>query len=206
MSLADAVGANKSVLVAMNGWTEQAELKAIHTGLDLRILTLEDALDLIVKDKWFMCDFCQEDCVVLDREGGIIIEGMLSLFNAGQCRNCKSAIVWCWDCGEHILLSFGNEAKCLCKHRWKTRNEDIFVKPKRERKWIPIERNADSIFEIGAPDTILVKDGIELRKQGQIDNAISEFTKVIRTFPKSFVAYYQRAITYDEFESFELSR
>src|SRR5688572_3251296 len=46
LSLANAVGANKCVLIALSGWTKPAAVKALASGLDLRLLTLEQALDI----------------------------------------------------------------------------------------------------------------------------------------------------------------
>ena len=54
LALADAVGANKAIVVAANGWTEPAKKKADHVGCSLELLLIEDALDLVVPDKWKM--------------------------------------------------------------------------------------------------------------------------------------------------------
>src|SRR4051812_39438670 len=48
LALTSAVGANKSVIVAANGWTEPAGIKAGLHNCDLRLLTLDEALDLMV--------------------------------------------------------------------------------------------------------------------------------------------------------------
>ncbi|MDR3570611.1 MAG: restriction endonuclease, partial [Candidatus Pacebacteria bacterium] len=48
LALADAVGANKAIIVAANGWTEPAKKKADHVGCDLRLLPPDDAIDFIV--------------------------------------------------------------------------------------------------------------------------------------------------------------
>jgi hypothetical protein len=47
MALAEAVGANKAAIVASNGWSRPAAIRAAFSGLDLRLLTLEDAAALI---------------------------------------------------------------------------------------------------------------------------------------------------------------
>src|SRR5687768_177880 len=65
-ALASAVKASKAVIVALNGWNESAEKKAESLNLDLRLLDLDEALDLIVEDKWELCNVCREDCIVLD--------------------------------------------------------------------------------------------------------------------------------------------
>ncbi|MFP3681993.1 hypothetical protein SB725_33425, partial [Pseudomonas sp. SIMBA_041] len=69
LALAEAVGANKAIIVAANGWTEPAEKKADHVGCDLRLLSLEEAIDLLVPDKWEMCPSCLRDCIVLEDDG-----------------------------------------------------------------------------------------------------------------------------------------
>ena len=51
-SLAAAVNASKAVVVAANGWTRPAERRAAASGVDLKLLTLDEAIDLLVPDKW----------------------------------------------------------------------------------------------------------------------------------------------------------
>jgi hypothetical protein len=47
IALAEAVGANKAVIVASNGWSRPAATRAMFSGLDLRLLTLGEAMALI---------------------------------------------------------------------------------------------------------------------------------------------------------------
>ena len=68
-SLAKAVKASKAVIVAPNGWNQSAAKKAAALALDLRLMTLEKALELLVEGMWQVCEHCGEDCVVLDQEG-----------------------------------------------------------------------------------------------------------------------------------------
>ena len=140
-ALATSVGANKSVIVALAGWTRPAEIKANHIGLDLRVLTLEDALDLIVKDKWMLCSECGNDCIVMDVSGGIITDGMIGLFTAGRCRECGTSMAWCWDCGARVLLRIGEKFKCDCGHWWQNSKKHAQVKPSRDTKWMPLAKD-----------------------------------------------------------------
>lgn len=127
-SLAEAVGANRAVLVALNGWTGPAEIKAQSVGLDLLLLTLDDALDLIVEDKWAICEACHSDCVVLDHDGATDSDGGWLWWLAGRCRHCKIAFVWCQDCGQNTPLPLGRSIKCPCGHTWRNSIKGMFLK------------------------------------------------------------------------------
>ena len=118
LALANAVGANKAVIVAANGWTEPAKKKADHAGCDFRLLSLEDALDLIVPDKWKMCPSCEADCIVLDQVEGITLNGAFSWWLAGQCRACKCAQVHCQACGTKTFIDHNSSMNCSCGHWW----------------------------------------------------------------------------------------
>lgn len=128
VALADAVGACKAVIVAVNGWTQPAETKAKHLCCDLRILTLEQALDLIVPDKWKMCPGCDNDCIVLDQDGMITMKnGLILWWLAGRCRECRSAIVWCQDCGGKYEIALVKSVTCHCGHTWINESEGIAI-------------------------------------------------------------------------------
>lgn len=118
-ALANAVGANKSVVVAANGWTEPAAKKAERLSCDLRLLSLEDALDLLVPDKWMMCPSCNRDCIVMDQDGAVQTQsGMWIWWLAGACRDCRYVIAWCQDCGDRYHLRPGESLKCYCGYTW----------------------------------------------------------------------------------------
>ncbi len=118
-ALANAVGSNKAIIVAANGFTAPATVKAEFLQCDVRILSLEEALDLIVPDKWKMCPFCNSDCIVLDQDGIVPFDGGgWFWWLAGQCRECKSGRVHCQDCGEKFYIKFGESANCGCGHEW----------------------------------------------------------------------------------------
>lgn len=115
LSLANAVGANKAVIVTNSGWTKPAERRAQFSGLDLRIFSVEEeALELVVPDMWKMCPSCYNDCIIMDKRNGLVVDGIVSIFFAGNCRGCKSALVWCQGCGWKRILETGEEEQCWC--------------------------------------------------------------------------------------------
>lgn len=128
LALADAVGANKAIVVAANGWTEPAKKKANHVGCALELLSVEEALDLIVPDKLKMCPSCGVDCIVLDQEGAVTFEGgSWFWWLAGQCRGCKNARIHCQDCGVKAYIDLGESMVCGCGHRWSSAHEGIKI-------------------------------------------------------------------------------
>jgi len=126
-ALAVAVRASKAIIVAANGWTEPARRKACSLDMDLRLLPLEEALDLIVPDKWQMCTQCEEDCIVLDQDGMQEHRGLWLWWLAGQCRHCHAALVHCQDCGTLFEIPLGGEYSCYCGHRWSATKEGVFI-------------------------------------------------------------------------------
>lgn len=133
LALAEAVGANKAVIVAANGWTEPAKTKADHSGCDLLLLSVEQALDLIVSDKWKMCPSCAADCIVLDQDGVVQMDdGLFIWWLAGQCRGCKCARIHCQDCGVKAYVELGDEHVCGCGHAWSSTNDGVAIEFFRE--------------------------------------------------------------------------
>lgn len=128
LALADAVGANKAIVVATNGWTEPAKKKADHVGCDLELLSVDEALDLIVPDKWKMCPSCDADCIVLDQEGAVTFEGGAWFWwLAGQCRGCKCARIHCQDCGLKTYIELHASMVCGCGHRWSSTDDGVTI-------------------------------------------------------------------------------
>ncbi len=127
LMLADAVNADKAIIVTNNDWTEPAEKKANHVGLDLRILTIDEATDLIVDDKWFMCKVCKEDCVVLDNDGFLEIDGLVNWWLGGTCRTCNTVYVNCQGCGGKAIINDEITWKCNCHLEWGVFENRIFV-------------------------------------------------------------------------------
>lgn len=141
LALADAVGANKAIIVAANGWTEPAEKKALHTGCDLRLLSLEEALDIIVPDKWEICTNCQHDCIVLDENGLLITnDGVAFWWFSGQCRECKYAFAWCQECGHYMNIPLDGQTECTCGHLWENDSDGINLTLIEERTEVPWNR------------------------------------------------------------------
>ncbi|MDP1816516.1 MAG: restriction endonuclease [Leadbetterella sp.] len=118
LMLAESVNADKAIIVTNQKWTEPAERKANHTGLDLRILSIDEATDLIIEDKWLMCQVCQEDCVVLDNDGFVMIDNIINWWLGGTCRECKSIYINCQSCGGKGIVSGNNIWTCNCPLDW----------------------------------------------------------------------------------------
>lgn len=124
MMLANAVSADKAIIVTNEKWTKPAELKALHESLDLRILTIDEATDLVVEDKWLMCSVCRDDCVVLDRDGFFVLDGLVNWFLGGKCRSCQSVYVNCQSCGDKGIINNETDYICYCPFKWKL-NDDL---------------------------------------------------------------------------------
>ncbi len=137
MALAEAVGANKAVIVAANGWTNPAKTKADHAGCDLELLSMEEALDLVVPDKWKMCPACEDDCIVLDQDGATTLaNGVVLWWLAGQCRVCKCARIHCQGCGLKAYIECRDSWVCECGHRWLSIDDCVAIEFfKEEPEW-----------------------------------------------------------------------
>jgi hypothetical protein len=127
-SLGRAVGANKVVIVCPNGWTEPAEKRAAFSGIDLRLLTIEGAVEFLDPDKWRLCPVCEKDCIVMDHDGAIELNGAWLWWLAGQCRECRAGIAWCQDCGDKVVIHVGREHHCNCGHSWRVEREGMLLR------------------------------------------------------------------------------
>ena len=127
LALSNAVGASKAIIVTNIGWTNPAEKKASFESCDLRILTIDEALDLIVPDKWELCPSCNNDCIVMDQTGFIENNGLLVWWLAGQCRECKTAKVHCQECGGIYYISVGQQESCSCNRVWSCTSDGIYL-------------------------------------------------------------------------------
>ncbi len=124
--LAEAVSADKAVIVAPNGFTEGAIAKADASRLDCRVWTLEEALEFMVEDFWIMCPSCGKDCIVLDQNGAVEYIQAWLWWLAGACRHCHTARVWCQACGSKMLIEPGQDRRCTCELIWEvTRDGEV---------------------------------------------------------------------------------
>jgi len=137
--LAKAVKADKAIIVTNNEWTKPAEVSAQFSGLDLRLFTIDEATDLIVEDKWLMCQVCNEDCVVLDSDGFFAIDGLINWWLGGKCRSCKSTHIHCQDCGGKGIINHENDWVCNCPYLWKSEDESISVYRYKEDVMVEID-------------------------------------------------------------------
>ncbi len=129
-SLANAVNANKIIIVTNNGWRNPAQKRAEYSNIDFRILTIEDALGLIIPNKWLMCYSCEDECVVLNSDGVILRENhdLFFYWYAGSCRKCKDLYFYCPECGDKKILDSNDNYKCHCNHIWKRKGSELHIK------------------------------------------------------------------------------
>lgn len=128
LALAKAVKADKAIIVTNNEWTAPAEIFANHEGLDFLILTIDEATDLIVDGKWLMCHDCNNDCVIMDSDGAVEIEGKINWWLGGKCRSCKTLHVICQSCGATGMMRLEERWKCYCNFEWKNMEENYEFK------------------------------------------------------------------------------
>lgn len=133
VALADAVNACKAIVVCTNGWTGPAEKKAAHVNLDLRLLDIDEALDLLEPDKWCLCPACQNDCIIYETGFLNELHEPVSVVVTGQCRECRHSLAWCWDCGTELWLNTGETAECYCGHEWIADPEEVLVRRSQRR-------------------------------------------------------------------------
>lgn len=126
--LANAVSADKAIIVTNSEWTEPAKTRADFSGLDLRILTIDEATGLVVEDKWLLCPNCEEDCVILDETGFIQMDdGLINWWLGGKCRECKTLVIHCQDCGHRDKILPHESWVCFCPLRWTNEEEGISI-------------------------------------------------------------------------------
>lgn len=138
LALANAVGAQKTVIVCSNGWTEPAERRATFSSLDLRLLPIEEAVEFLDADVWKLCPACENDCIVMDHNGFVESDGLILWWLAGQCRSCRAGIAWCQDCGDKVLIKSAEKYRCHCGHRWAVSDGGMTLRVKGARQSIDI--------------------------------------------------------------------
>lgn len=140
-ALAESVRAHKAIIITNSSWTEPAKQKAEFIGMDLRVLSIEEALDLVIPNKWMMCYSCKDECVIMNWDGILFLRqtGLFFMWYAGRCRKCKNLYLHCPECGSRTIIEDSDPWKCSCKHTWKTENEQLFVKLRKTKKFLRID-------------------------------------------------------------------
>ncbi len=123
LALAKSVKADKAIIVTNNEWTAPAKLFANHEGLDFLIMTIDEATDLIVDGKWIMCYDCGKDCVVMDCDNVIELDGKINWWIGGKCRSCKTLHIVCQPCGAKGMMRLNDRWVCHCDFEWKNTDE-----------------------------------------------------------------------------------
>ena len=127
LALADSVGAASSIIVCSNGWTKPAQKRAKFSGMSLRLLSFEEAIEIIEPNKWIVCPTCENDCIILDQDGMVQNMGLILWWLAGQCRECKTARVWCQDCRYKVRIPKNESHICSCGHKWEAWPDGIHL-------------------------------------------------------------------------------
>lgn len=131
--LADAVRADRAVIVAPNGFTEGAVAKAAASKLHCRTWSLLEALEFMVPDFWVMCPNCGKDCIPLDQDGAAATLGGAWLWwLAGACRHCHTARVWCQACGDKMAVPADGEGRCGCGLIWPVTDDGVVLPPEED--------------------------------------------------------------------------
>lgn len=140
-ALANAVNANKAIIVTNNGWTKPAGKKADFSSIDLRLFSVEEALSLVVSNKWLMCQECADECVVMDSDGVLYREDtkLFFVWYAGKCRGCKGHYLFCHECGNRVILKDGEKHKCSCSHIWKIDNAQLYLNLKGSQGFLRVD-------------------------------------------------------------------
>lgn len=119
-ALAEAVGANKAIVVCSNGWTSPAGSKAKSIGIDLRLWTAEDAAEFMNPDFWMFCPACDNGLIIMDNSGFTLLKDESILWwLAGQCKECRGGVAWCQGCGQQLIAQYGKTQWCYCGHMWR---------------------------------------------------------------------------------------
>jgi Restriction endonuclease len=143
--LATAVCANKTVIVCANGWTKPAEKFAAFSGIDLELMTVEDAVELLDPEKWQLCPICENDCIVMNQNGALIIDELLFWWIAGQCRQCKTGAAWCQECGQQLLVPLSSCKDCSCGRTWATTDAGMTLRLQGGDQTIELKCGDDSL-------------------------------------------------------------
>lgn len=127
LMLAKSVNAHSAIIVCNSGWTQPAEKKADFEGMKLKVFSIEDALEIFVEDKWFMCPNCNRDCVVMSEPGFREEGGLVHWWLRGDCRECDTTYLDCQDCGVQGLVTNSESFICCCSYEWKKQNDQLLI-------------------------------------------------------------------------------
>lgn len=149
-ALAESVKAHKAIIITNKGWTLPAKQKAEFIGMDLKILSIEEALDLVIPNKWMMCYDCDEECVVMDWDGIIYREneGLFFIWFAGRCRNCKNLYIHCPSCGNKSIIEDTDPWTCYCGHKWKAKKNKFYIKFSDKTEYLRIDNATKTNYEL----------------------------------------------------------
>jgi hypothetical protein len=112
------VGANKGVMISHSGYTDGAQKRAKAAGIELKILTLEEAEDF----DWD--EFVRDPCQVGDCFGNISWAFSDGGSEAGYCDTCGSFHIRCGNCGELSWYNEGGVESCSgCDMSWSLQKE-----------------------------------------------------------------------------------
>lgn len=129
-ALACAVGGNKAVIVASNGWTTPAERKAKMLSLDLVSLTESEAYEYLGESVLEDCPGCGRP--VLERgweDYWISPDDFVTLTEFYCSHNCGYEGYRCEECSSEFELSGhnGDEELCRCNHIWRYHNGKLVL-------------------------------------------------------------------------------
>lgn len=111
------VEANKGVMISHSGFTEGAQKRAEGAGIELKVLTLEQAEEFDWEE--FVQDYCQmEYCF-----GTIQWDNQNGDSEAGHCHNCGTFYIRCGNCGEVSWYNEWDIEECVCGMKWRVLKE-----------------------------------------------------------------------------------
>jgi hypothetical protein len=114
----DDVGANKGVMISHSGYTGGAEKRAQAAGIELRMLTIEQAEDF----DWE--EFVQDSCQMRDCFGTITWHFSDGASEAGYCSRCGSFHIRCGQCESVDWYNGWDIESCSsCPMKWRLEKE-----------------------------------------------------------------------------------
>lgn len=130
LALGRSIGAEKCIVICSNGWTKGAERKASSDELDLRLITVEIADQVLRVGRWAICLGCRAGQIMMEKSGSVEVGGTVTRWRAGRCSRCGGTSVWCRVCGNQIVLRRGEGRKCSCGHIWCDADQGLLLEPR----------------------------------------------------------------------------